>query len=350
MSAFPASLPVSRVLDSASAPAMNWGIAGPGWIAERFTESVQAHTCQRIVAVGSRSLDRAASFAATYGVDASYGSYAELMADPQVDIVYVATPHPQHFEVAMAAIEAGKHVLVEKPMGITGEQVRLLAEAAAEAGVFAAEALWTFFLPKFDVIDQLLQAGALGEIVSVLAEYSEHFTAGHRIFDPALAGGPLLDLGTYPLSLVNRVLGIPDTVAAVGSTHPTGVNAQMTMALGFPSGAQAMVNTSLYNSTPTEAVIVGTEAVLRIDGPFNMPGGFTLRHHDGRELRYEAPSGTHFEGLHFEAAAAARAITAGLKQTPQWPLANSIATLELVDLLHAQTGISFPDTITTHRK
>lgn len=350
MSGFPASLPASRVPGSLSAPAINWGIAGPGWIAERFTESVQAHTLQRITAVGSRSPERAAAFAAKYGIDASHGSYAGLAADPDVDIVYVATPHPQHFEVAMTAIEAGKHVLVEKPMGITGAQVRALADAAAAHGVFAAEALWTFFLPKFDVIDQLLEAGALGEIVSVFAEYGEHFEAGHRIFDPALAGGPLMDLGTYPLSFVTRVLGAPDTVAAIGTAHPAGVNAQLSAVLGFASGAQAIVNTNLYNYTPTEAVIVGTEATLRIDGPFNMPGGFTLRHADGRELRYEAPPGAHFEGLHYEAAAIARAISAGLEQAPQRPLAHSITTLDLVDAIRSRAGIDLPDSITTTRK
>ncbi|GAA4378007.1 Gfo/Idh/MocA family protein [Paeniglutamicibacter cryotolerans] len=350
MRGFPAALPTSRIPDSSSAPAISWGIAGPGWIAERFTESVQAHTHQRITAVGSRSAERAAAFARTYGIATSHGSYAELAADPEVDIVYVATPHPQHFEVAMTAIEAGKHVLVEKPMGITGEQVRLLAEAAAECGVFAAEALWTFFLPKFDVIDQLLEAGVLGEIVSVFAEYGEYFEPGHRIFDPALAGGPLLDLGTYPLAFVNRVLGVPDTVAAIGSPHPSGVNGQLSAVLGFGSGAQGTVNTNLYNFTPTEAVIVGTEATLRIDGLFNMPGGFTLRHSDGRELRYEEPAGAHFEGLHFEAAAVARAITAGLKQAPQRSLADSITTLDLADEIRARTGISFPDTITASRE
>ena len=346
MTDFPTALPASRVPNSLEAPSLNWGIAGPGWIAEQFTESVQAHTSQEIVAVGSRSAARAAIFAAKYSIPASHGSYQELVQDPNVEIVYVATPHPQHFEVAMAAIEAGKHVLVEKPMGITAEQVRLMTQATQAHNVFASEAMWTFFLPKFDVIAQLLEAGTLGKIVSVFAEYGEYFEEGHRIFDPALAGGPLMDLGSYPLAFVTRVLGAPESVTAIGSPHPSGVNGQISMLLGFSEGAQGTVSTNLYNFTPTEAVIVGTEATLRIDGLFNMPGGFSLRHKDGRELRFEASSGEHFEGLHFEAAAVARCIAAGLTQAPQRPLADTLKTLELADEVRRQTGIEFPDTTT----
>lgn len=342
MGGFPSALPASRVPDSRDAPVLNWGIAGPGWIAERFIESVQAHTRQNIAAVSSRSAGRAAAFAARYGIGASHGSHAELAANPGVDVVYVATPHPQHFEVAMAAIHAGKHVLVEKPMGITAAEVRELAAAARARGVFAAEALWTFFLPTFDVISQLLDGGALGDVVTVLCEYGEHFEPGHRIFDPALAGGPLMDLGTYPLAFTTRVLGAPDTVAAIGTRHPSGVNGQLSASLGFPGGAQASVNTQLYNFTPTEAVVVGTEATLRIDGPFNMPGGFTLRHADGRTLRHDVPTGAHFEGLHYEAAAVAREIAAGGLESTQRPLRESILTLELADRIREQVGIEFP--------
>lgn len=343
MTLFPSALPESRVPASTDAPVLNWGIAGPGWIAERFTESVKAFTNQNITAVGSRSAERAAAFAASHGIPSSHGSYADLAADPGVDIVYVATPHPQHFEVAMTAIDAGKHVLVEKPMGITAEQVRLMTQAAKEQNVFAAEALWTFFLPKFDVITQLLEAGVLGRLVNVVAEYGEHFEEGHRIFDPELAGGPLMDLGTYPLAFATRILGAAETVAAIGTDHPSGVNAQLSMALGFPDGAQGIVNTNLYNFTPTSAVITGTEASLHLDGPFNLPGGFTLRHSDGRELRYDETPGAHFEGLHFEATAVARSIAAGLREAPQRPLADTLKTLKLADEVRRQTGIEFPD-------
>lgn len=335
-------LPVSRVQDSRDAPVLRWGIMGPGWIAERFTESVQAHTEQVIAAVASRSLSRSKAFADAFEVPAAYGSYVELAAARDIDIVYVCTPHNFHHQAALLALDAGKHVLIEKPIGLNAAQARDIAKRAEAAGVFAAEAMWSFFLPKFDVIRQILAAGTLGRITTVFAEYGEHFERGHRIFDPTLAGGPLLDLGTYPLALVTEVLGLPEQLHAIGQGHESGVNAQLSAVMRFGSGAQAVVNTHVHNFTPTSATIVGSEATLSIDGPFNMPGGFEVRFPDGTRLRHDEPAGGHFEGLHYEAAAVARAIAAGKAESPQRPLASSIRTMEVADEIRRQIGIEFP--------
>ena len=315
---------------------------GPGWIAERFTESIQAHTGQVIAAVGSRSLERSKAFAEAYNIPSAYGSYEELAAAPEVDIVYVCTPHTNHHTAAVMAIDAGKHVLVEKPIGVDAYEARDIAFRAEAAGVFAAEALWTFFLPKFDVIRQIIETGMLGTITTVVAEYGEHFDPSHRIFDPVLAGGPLLDLGTYPLALITEVLGSPQLLHAVGQPHESGVNAQLSAVMQFDGGAQAVVNTHLHNFTPTTATIVGSEATLAIEGPFNMPGAFEVRFPDGTRLRHEEPAGGHFEGLHYEAAAVARAVTAGSTQLSQRTLAASIATLEVADEIRRQLGVVFP--------
>lgn len=341
-------LPVSRVPGPRDAPVLRWGIMGPGWIAERFTESVQAHTDQVIAAVASRSPSRSKAFADAFGVPAAYGSYEELAAAPDIDVVYVCTPHNFHHEAAVLALDAGKHVLVEKPIGLNAAQARDIAKRAEAAGVFAAEAMWTFFLPKFDVIRQILDAGTLGAITTVFAEYGEHFERSHRIFDPELAGGPLLDLGTYPLSLVTEVLGLPEELHAIGQPHESGVNAQLSAIMQFAGGAQAVVNTHLHNFTPTSATIVGSEATLTIDGPFNMPGGFEVRFPDGTRLRHEEPAGGHFEGLHYEAAAVARAVAAGQTQAGQRTLAASIRTLAVADEIRRQLGVVFPgeDTLT----
>lgn len=336
------SLPLSTVPDSRDAPVLRWGIMGPGWIAERFTESVQAHTDQVIAAVASRSLNRSKSFAESFGIPAAYGSYEELASDPGIDIIYVCTPHTGHHPAAVLALDAGKHVLIEKPFGLNAGQARDIATRAKNAGVFAAEAMWSFFLPKFDVIRQVLDAGVLGTVTTVVAEYGEHFDANHRIFDPALAGGPLLDLGTYPLALVTEVLGRPERLHALGQPHPAGVNAQLSAVMQFDGGAQAVVNTHIHNFTPTAATIVGSLATLAIDGPFNMPGGFELRFPDGLRLRYNEAAGAHFEGLHYEAAAVARSIAAGRSESPQRPLASSIRTMEVADEIRRQLGIEFP--------
>ena len=295
-----------------------------------------------IAAVGSRSLSRSKAFADTFDVPAAYGSYEELAAAPDIDIVYVCTPHTGHHAAAVLAIDAGKHVLIEKPIGLNADQARDIAARAEAAGVFAAEAMWTFFLPKFDVIRQILDTGMLGTISTVVAEYGEHFDPSHRIFNPKLAGGPLLDLGTYPLALVTEVLGSPQQLAAVGQPHASGVNAQLSAVMMFDGGAQAVVNTQLHNFTPTAAVVVGSDATLTIDGPFNMPGGFEVCFPDGTRLRHNEPAGGHFEGLHYEAAAVARAIAAGNTQAGQRTLAASIRTLEVADGIRRQLGVVFP--------
>ncbi len=335
-------LPESRVPESLDAPVLRWGIMGPGWIAERFTESVQAHTGQVIAAVASRSLSRSKAFAETFNVPAAYGSYEDLAGDPDIDIVYVCTPHTGHHAAAVLAINARKHVLIEKPIGLNAGQAQDVAARAEAAGVFAAEAMWTFFLPKFDVIRQVLKAGTLGTITTVLAEYGEYFDESHRIFNPELAGGPLLDLGTYPIALVTEVLGGPRRLHAIGQPHPLGVNAQLSAVMQFDGGAQAVVNTHLHNFTPTAATIVGTKATLTIDGPFNMPGGFDVRFPDGTRLRHSEPVGGHFEGLHYEAAAVARAIAAGDTCVDQRTLAASIRTLKVADEIRRQLGVVFP--------
>lgn len=335
-------LPASRVPDSKDAPSLRWGIMGPGWIAERFTESVQVHSRQVMAAVGSRSLSRSKEFAEKFGVPAAYGSYEELASAPDVDIVYVTTPHNFHHSAALLALEAGKHVLVEKPIGLNAEQARDIAARARSAGVFATEAMWTFFLPKFDIIRQILEAGTLGTVTTVVAEYGEHFNRTHRIFDPALAGGPLLDLGTYPLALIIELLGAPERMHVLGQPHESGVHAQLSAIMGFAGGSQAVMNTQLHNFTPTAATIVGSQATLTIDGPFNMPGGFDVRFPDGTQLRHNEPAGGHFEGLHYEAAAVARCIAAGRTESLERPLDASVRTMEAADEIRRHLGITFP--------
>lgn len=342
MSGAVAPLPASRVPDPMTAPPLRWGIMGPGWIAERFTESVQAHTRQVIAAVGSRSLERSQAFAEKHGIPDAYGSYEELAAGDDIDIVYVATPHNFHHGAAVLALNAGRHVLIEKPIAMNAAEARDIRDRAAAAGLFAAEALWSFYLPKFDVIRQLIEQGALGELTTVIAEYGEHFDPSNRIFDPALAGGPLLDLGTYPLALITTLLGKPSRVKAIGTEHLSGVNGQISAIMSFDGGAQAIVNTQLYNFTPTAATLVGRTATLTFDGMFNRPDGFTVRYPDGTALRYDEPTGAHFDGLHFQAAATARSIRAGVLEGPERPLSESITTMDVADNIRHQLGIVYP--------
>jgi predicted dehydrogenase len=342
---FPSALPSSRVAPANEAPAIRWGILGSGWIAERFIESVRAHTRQDIVAVGSRSKDRAEEFASRMSLKRAYGDYNELVAATDLDVIYVATPHNLHLEGVLLALNAGKHVFVEKPIALNRAQALEMVELARRKRLFLAEALWTFYLPKFDVLRQLLETGAIGQIKSVYTEYGEYFTSDHRIFNPKLAGGPLLDLGTYPVSLLTEIFGVPERVVGVGQPNPSGVNGQLSAILIDANGNQGTVSTTLYGFTPTNAVIVGTEGTIVFDGPFHLPGPFLAISADAsRTLRYEEPSGRHFEGLYYEAAEVARRITAGELETPCRPLNSSLATMATLDMIRRSIGIDFSAT------
>lgn len=335
-------LPSPRTPDSMDAPPLRWGVMGPGWIAERFVESLQAHTRQEVVAVGSRALPRAQDFAARHEIPTAVGSYAELAQLPEVDVVYVATPHPAHREHAVLSLASGKHVLVEKPIALSAAQAQEIAAKAAETGLFCAEAMWTLFLPKWDVVRQVLEQRMLGEVTAVYADYGEYFEDGHRIFDASLAGGPLLDLGTYPLAFVTSLLGPHESLAALGQQDRRGVNGQIGATMTHAGGALSVIATTLYGNTRNDITIVGTEAVLTVEPVHNGPGPITVTSADGsRTLTYDEPVGDQVAGLHFQAAEAARRITAGETQTPLRTLDSSIVSLEASDEIRRQLGIDF---------
>jgi predicted dehydrogenase len=339
---FPTSLPASRIKPASEAPVLRWGILGSGWIAERFIESVRAHTRQDIAAVGSRSQDRAEEFASRMELKRAYGNYDDFLSADDLDVIYVATPHNSHHEGVIRALNAGKHVLVEKPIALNRAQAAEMVDLARRRKLFFAEALWTFYLPKFDVLRQLFEAKAIGEIKSVSIDYGEYFTPDHRIFDPKLAGGPLLDLGTYPVSFVAEIFGVPERVVGVGQPDPSGVNGQLSAILSDRNGNQGIVSTTLYGFTPTDAVIVGTEGTIRFCSPFHLPGSFLVISADeSKTLRYEEPAGRHFEGLYYEAAEVARRINAGDLETPGRPLDSSLDTMATLDLIRRSVGIDF---------
>ena len=340
--AAPQHLPSPRTPDPHRAPRLRWGIIGPGWIARRFTAALQKYTDQELVAVGSRNQARADEFAARWSVPRAYGSYRETLADPGIDVVYVATPHTEHYSCARAALASGKHVLVEKPIGVNAVQAGQISESARSAGLFAAEAMWMKFLPKFDVIRQIIDDGMLGTVHTVLADHGEHFTEDHRIYDPTLAGGPLLDLGIYPVALAHEVLGAPESVLASGQLANAELNGQISAILAHAGGSQAGLHTTILSDTPCAAVIAGDEATLTIPGVFYEPGPFTVSFHDGTTLRYDEETSTDGYGLHFSAVEAARVIDSGGIDSLLHPLSAATATLATMDEIRRQLGIVFP--------
>jgi predicted dehydrogenase len=327
--------------DPMAAPPLRWGVLGTGWIAERFVASVRRHTRQVVAAVGSRSAATGARFAARHGIAAVH-DYRALAADPGVDVVYVATPHTLHREHALLAIDAGTHVLVEKPFTVNAREAEEVTARARAAGVYCAEALWTFFLPRYDVVRQILSTGTIGPVRSVLAEYGEHLPDEHRIMDPGLAGGSLLDLGTYPVALASWLLGAPRRVHALGEANRHGVNAQTGAIVQDGSGAIAVLHTGLVSSTSTTATIAGTLGAIELPGPFYQPGDVVVRTWSGGEVFHHTEPAIAHDGLHFEAAAVAWDISAGRTESPLRPPASTIAFLRLMDAIRDRVGVAFP--------
>lgn len=326
--------------DSTERP-LRWGVLGTGGIARSFIREVGALDDARVVAVGSRTTERADLVAAELGVSAAHGSLAELVTDPAVQAVYVATPHPAHAEGALAAIAAGKHVLVEKPFTMNAAQARQVAAAARAAGVFCLEAMWTRFLPHAVRIRELLADGALGEIRTVVADHGQGFAPdpGHRLYSPALGGGAVLDLGIYPLSWVVMVLGIPSSVTAVSDPAMTGVDATTSVVLRYPGGVHAVITTTLTARTACRTFITGTAGTIDVEPIFYAPTGFTLTRRDGHSERFETPPlAGPGKGLRFEALEVARCVRAGLTESPVLPLDETVAIMELVDEIHRQIG------------
>lgn len=335
------SLPASRILDAMDAPALRWGILGTGWIADQFIRSTRAHTRQQIIAVGSRSQSSADAFAAKQGIATAHGSYEALVADKSLDVIYVATPHNHHHAHVMLALGAGRNVLVEKPMALDHAQAVEMVAKARESGLFLAEALWSYFLPKFDVLDQVFASGTLGEIKSVHTEYGEYFTRDHRIFNPDLAGGPLYDLGTYPTSLLTKLLGPPERVIGLKQDDPSGVQGQLSVIMADAKGNQGTMSTTLYGLTPTNAAIVGTGGTVRFGSEFNLPGPFELISADGStRLQYDEPVGRHYDGLFYEAAEVARAIAAGQTETEKRPLKETLDMMTTLDRIRTALMMS----------
>jgi predicted dehydrogenase len=312
---------------------------GPGRIASLFVESLTAHTKQQIVAAGSRSLDKAQSFAKRVEGCEAVGSYEKLVGRPDIDIVYVSTPHSYHHQCVMLSLEAGKHVLVEKPFAVNARQAKEMTDTAKRKGLFLMEAMWPRFLPAYDSVRQILDEGVLGEITSVVADLGEYFRPdpAHRLFSPQLAGGTLLDLGVYLVSLSSFAIGTPNRVTAVGQFTSTGVDAQVCAILESPQGAQSNLFTTLSAPTPTSAFIAGTKGTLRLESPFYVTGGITVMSVDRAIVRNKSfDVRTAIQGLCYEAAEAARQIAQGSTESPLLPLDESVAIIETLDLIREQ--------------
>ncbi|SDB95851.1 Predicted dehydrogenase [Sanguibacter gelidistatuariae] len=335
--------------DPRLAPSLRWGVLGAGNIGGSFADAVAQHTAGTVLATGSRDVAKAVTFAARHGIDRAYGSYEELVADPDVDAIYVATPHSHHRDHALLAIGAGKHVLVEKAFTRNAAEARAVIDAARGAGVFAMEAMLTRHLPHVAAIREIIGRGDIGDVREIRAGFDVDvpFDAQHRMFDPNLAGGALLDLGIYPLAFAVDLLGSPDEVRATGLLTSTGVDAQETIVLRYGNHALATLSTSIRTSAPNTATIVGSAGRIEIAERYLMPTTFTVTAADGSVTEYDgrvrdAAGDLLDEGKQFEAAEVARCVAAGLTESPRMTLDQSLELMEIMDSIRAQIGVRYP--------
>jgi predicted dehydrogenase len=320
---------------------LRWGIVGPGRIADKVTADFVHVDGAAPVAVASRDRGRAEAFAARHGIERVHGSYREIIDDPDVDVLYLATPHPMHHATALAAIDAGKALLVEKAFTATVAGAVEVIERARAAGVFVMEAMWTRFLPHVAALHEVVDSGEIGQVVNVTADHGQWFAfdAAHRLFDPALAGGALLDLGVYPVSFAHDFLGAPASVNAVGTLTETQVDAQGAMILNYPGDVQATLHTTLLARTPTVAAVSGTEGFVRVDGSFYRPTSFTVerRGADPRTSSFVEP-----HGLHHEAVEVAIRVAEGATESPRMSWQDTLDVLGTMDEVRAQIGLTYP--------
>ncbi|MFJ4503868.1 Gfo/Idh/MocA family protein [Streptomyces sp. NPDC088864] len=324
---------------------VRWGVLATGGIAATFTADLLAMPDAEVVAVASRTDASARAFAERFGIPRAYGDWAGLVADEEVDVVYVATPHSAHREAAALALEAGKHVLCEKAFTLNERGARELVKLARDRGVFLMEAMWTYCNPVVRRLAELVRDGAIGEVRTVQADFgfAGDLDAGHRLRDPRLGGGALLDLGVYPVSFAQLLLGEPDRVQADALLSPEGVDLNTGMLLGWDSGANALLSCSIVGHHPTSATVIGTGGRIDIPHSFFHPQGFVL-HRAGAEPEEitSGPGPQGLSGMQYEAAEVMRAVRAGETESPLVPLEGSLAVMRTLDAVRDRIGVRYP--------
>ncbi|MDP2891605.1 MAG: Gfo/Idh/MocA family oxidoreductase [Bacillota bacterium] len=321
---------------------IGWGFIGAGHISHRFIKGLLEVPDAYLAAVGSRAEGKAEAFVSQYGGKA-YTSYEKVILDKDVDIIYVATPNSLHMEHTLLSLDLGKPVLCEKPMAANAAQARAMASKAREKRLFLMEAMWTRFFPAMEKVRSWINDREIGNIHYLTAEFG--FNKGaedpkSRLFDPALAGGSLLDLGVYAVSFSSMVFGKkPRYIASIAEPASTGVDAHMGCLLGYEGGGIASLFSSLHTNSAREARISGERGYIVIP-KFWMPVNAIL--YKDQQFAEEFSCESASEGFQYEIAAVQKDLRGGRTEDPLMPLDESIAILETMDALRAQWGLVYP--------
>ncbi|WP_026532583.1 Gfo/Idh/MocA family protein [Arthrobacter sp. H41] len=342
--------PVSPA-DSTGRPVF-WGVIATGSIAARVTADLALLDDAVLQAVSSRSAQSATAFAERFGFATSYSNddggatgYAQLLADPRVEVVYIATPHTQHYAVALAALEAGKSVLCEKPLTMNAREAHHLVECARSKGLFLMEAVWTRFLPSFRRALEVVESGEIGTVRWIQADlgFPAPYDPASRLWDPAAGGGALLDLAVYPLTWALAALGESHALSARGSLNSDGVDLQNALTLTFDGGAHAQLTTSIAADCPSVVTITGTDGWLRTSAPLFNPGELVIQPRQGT-LRTEQ-FGVFGNGFSYELREVMRCLQAGFTESAVMPHGDSVRVMGLLDDARRQMGLRYASDI-----
>lgn len=319
-----------------------WGILGTGGIARAFARDLSFLNNHIVAAVGSRNKESAENFAIEFPGCRSHASYEALVSDPDIDAIYVATPHPMHVKHTVLALNAGKPVLCEKPFSINVSEAREMVEASIENNVALLEAMWMRFLPHIYQVRKIVASGILGEIISLSADHGQRLADQGiaRLVEPSLAGGALLDLGIYPVSFAHMVLGVPTKIEAAAVMTDKGVDASTSMLFTYATGAQAILSTTMIAQTPCRAVISGVNGWLEIDRTFYNPTSMRVYLYDGTVTEY--PSTYQGHGLREQAIEFERIIRSGKYESEFLTHKHTLEIMELMDQIRNKIGLKYP--------
>jgi predicted dehydrogenase len=319
-----------------------WGILGTGGIARAFARDLTFLNNHIVAAVGSRTQEKAEEFAIEFPGCTAHGSYEKLVTNPEIDAIYVATPHPMHLTNTILALKAGKPVLCEKPFSINASQARAMVEASIENNVALLEAMWMRFLPHIHQVRKIITSGVLGDIISVTADHGQRLADQGiaRLVEPSLAGGALLDLGIYPVSFAHMVLGVPEKVQASAVMTDKGVDASTSILFTYASGAQAILTTTMIAQTPCRAVVSGVNGWLEIDRTFYNPTTMRVHLYDGTTTEY--PSNYQGHGLREQAIEFANIVRTGKFESEYLTHKHTLEIMELMDLIRDKIGLKYP--------
>jgi predicted dehydrogenase len=319
-----------------------WGILATGGIARAFVADLKLLPEADLVAVGSRRLDTAQAFAAKHQIPRAYGSWAELAADPDLDVIYVATPHSAHHAASSLCLRAGKAVLCEKPITLDRASAEDLAATARERGLFLMEGMWTRTLPAIRRMRELVNDGAIGEVTAVYANFAVGgpFSATHRLRAKALGGGALLDLGVYPVTFAHMFLGVPQRIAALATLNQDGVDENTGMVFGYANGAVATLHCGIVGNSPVSAAVVGTEGRIVVPEGFFHTSGFTLVRGEHVE---EVSLPRRGNGLGYEAEEVMACLADGRTDSDLVPLSTTLTVMGILDEVRTQIGVSYRD-------